>query len=487
MAGHVNASWELPPTSWLNISDCDAVAPWMAYFYVLGSELSADGPLPANWDGGTPVNVVLDFLGSLVPNNWTKPTDGDLLLWYLDFFPYLRTEANLQTLQEIIQFAAFECGPKICPNLDFSGDSDLSGIGMVISYYMVAIFVTLYYLALVPGVFEAYGHPFKPSALVSRYRKFASGFEESVAGFLDAMLLFSISMLVAAITRYASLILHPDEPHSIFGLLDCVFLSTFSIFPALALQSLSYEERRRRVRLVMWDLVIAFAVTVEVLYRVEYRGWLHTFRFSSSSSSSSSSMDAQGSQMVWFAACQSESLRQSLQALLSVGHAVLVANLVTWLYRLAQVYLGEQRWVPALRAREGWWERWEACRLWLRLVNGLLCLAIMWAFLGLFTAYRHDVKTKAGEADEDDEWTFGQVLSLTTWIPIGIELISVYIYGAQETVQRGLSKRYKVVDREDARTQVIHDQVVYEKALGVVEVTPMDEAHVQSSDRYQDD
>jgi hypothetical protein len=39
--------------------------------------------------------------------------------------------------------------------------------------------------------------------------------------------------------------------------------------------------------------------------------------------------------------------------------------------------------------------------------------------------------------------------------------------GAQETVQRGLSKRYKVVDREDARTQVIHDQVVYEKASGV--------------------
>lgn len=34
--------------------------------------------------------------------------------------------------------------------------------------------------------------------------------------------------------------------------------------------------------------------------------------------------------------------------------------------------------------------------------------------------------TKAGEADEDGEWSFGQVLSLTTWVPIGIELLSVY-------------------------------------------------------------
>lgn len=34
---------------------------------------------------------------------------------------------------------------------------------------------------------------------------------------------------------------------------------------------------------------------------------------------------------------------------------------------------------------------------------------------------------KTGKADQDDEWTFGQVLSLTTWIPIGIELLFVYI------------------------------------------------------------
>lgn len=255
---------------------------------------------------------------------------------------------------------------------------------MVISYYMVAIFVTLYYFALIPGVFEAYGHSFHSSKLISKYKRFASGFEESVSGFLDAMLLFSISMLVAAITRYAAVALHPNESHSLFGLQDCVFLSTFSIFPALVLQSLSNDQRRRRIRLFMWDFLIACAITVEVLYRLKYRNWFDNI----DTPGAEANEKGQLSQMLWFVSCQSEYLRVCLQLLLSVGHGVLVANMAAWAYRFAQVYLGK-RWMPRLQRHATFWRRWEACRLWLRLVNGALCLCVMWAFLGLFTAYRH--------------------------------------------------------------------------------------------------
>lgn len=144
---------------------------------------------------------------------------------------------------------------------------------------------------------------------------------------------------------------------------------------------------------------------------------------------------------------------------------------------------------------------------------------------------------KAGEADEDDDWTFGQVLSLTTWIPIGIELITVYICkyfalvvrlsawnsalpgcvrnksnradccmchldGAQESVQRGLSKRFKVIDKR-RQSQFFNGQVVYEKTSDTdmipleeahvykrapsADVTPIDESHVQASDSHRYD
>ncbi|KUI69428.1 hypothetical protein VM1G_04970 [Cytospora mali] len=456
MAGLVNASWEVPPITSLDISDCNGIGPWAAYYYTAVGEWLGEGSF--SWDEMStiediPINVVLDFLRSTVPRNWTQPTDGELLLWYLDFYEYVQLD-NYQTLRAMINVSLFQCQYSVCPNLNFSGDSDLSGIGMMISYYMIAIFATLYYFALVPGFFEAYGHSFKSLKIVSRYRKIAAGFEESVAGFLDAMLLFSVSMLLAAITRYVSVSESPYDTHSVFGLQTSIFLSTFSIFPALILQSLSHDLRRQRIRLAMWDLVIIFSITVEVLYRVEYRGWIRTGHFSEDSDGG-----AQMTQAYWFELCQSLDLVQSLLTLLSVGHAVLVLNFTAWLYIVAEIYFGKW-WLPAMQRRTIWWKRWETCRIWLRVGNGLLCIAIMWAFLKVFTDYRQDVMENAGESDKDGDWTFGQVLSLTTWIPIGVELLSVYIYGAPKTIERGISTRYKVVGRDDIGAP---QQVVSEK------------------------
>lgn len=431
----VNASWEVPPQSWLNISDCNAISPWIAHIFVIASGTASSD---ASGHDDIPVRIIVDFLRSLVPSNWTQPADGDLLLWYLDFFDYIDGDR----LQGIGMFSLQNCGPKVCPNLGFSGDSDLSGIGvspfhpqtvsyvlavmgsnakqMMISYYMVAIFATLYYLAIAPGILETYSGSLGSSQWAARYRKVASGFEGSVTAFLDAMLLFSISMLVAAVTRYSALILHPEEIHFLFGLQNCVFLSAFAVFPAFLLQSVSRDLRRRRVRLFLWDLVFVFALVVEILYRLEYRSTVEDLAAIDSSTGS------ELSQIAWFSNCQSESLRQALQTLLSVGHGIMLANCAWWLYNLADIYLGRW-WKPALQQRPRMWDIWARFRLWLRISNGLICLVVMWAFLGLFTAYRHDVLTKAGSANEDNEWTFGQVLSLTTWIPIGIELLAVYI------------------------------------------------------------
>ncbi|KAL2272715.1 hypothetical protein FJTKL_06227 [Diaporthe vaccinii] len=88
----------------------------------------------------------------------------------------------------------------------------------------------------------------------------------------------------------------------------------------------------------------------------------------------------------------------------------------------------------------------------------------MWAFLGLFIAYRHDVLTKAGSASEDTEWTFGQVLSLTTWIPIGIELLAVYIYDSNRSFQIMIPSQYQGMERID--TERIKNSMIYEKTSG---------------------
>lgn len=296
----------------------------------------------------------------------------------------------------------------------------------MITYYIAAIFSTIYFVVLTPELCTAYGRTLPwlaKGAGRSRYGTLNAGFRESLQGTLDATLLFAISMLVAAVTRYVQIQLHPDETYSLYGLMDSVFLSAFSVFPCFILQSLSHELRRRRVRLFMWLLVLIFAITVDVLYN---KNFLDVF-------SSEERLDAtlgteqEFGQFVWLELCQSYPLMGGLETTLKVGHGLMLANCSWWIYYVV-AGLGGSRWKPALQAKAGkMWMWWESARLWLRVGNCILCLAVMWTFLGLFTVYRADIATKAAGSDQDSEWSFGQVLTLVTWIPIFIDLAVFYI------------------------------------------------------------
>lgn len=238
----------------------------------------------------------------------------------------------------------------------------------------------------------------------------------------SAVLLFAISVNVASITRWAAPIVHPHEPHAFYGLLNANFMSSFSIFPALALQSLSPGLRRKRIRLFLWFLVIIFALTVEVLYRYVYGAY---FQFLWN-------QDTMVSEDIWLAKCDSHKMRSVLASMTTAGHVFLALNCLRWLYHATATFrrgalekLKDGR--PDYSAAGPWRRRWEASQPYLRLLDGAVCGLFMWTFLFLFTAYREAVKQKAGESDQDTEWTFGQVLSLVTWAPVALELITVYL------------------------------------------------------------
>lgn len=193
---------------------------------------------------------------------------------------------------------------------------------MMISFYVSAIFTTIYFIVLAPEVCRAFGkQPFGFSW--KRYSKFVAGFEESLQGFLDATLLFAIAMLIAAMTRYASYTRNPNTSPSMYALQDSVFLSAFSVLPAFVLQSLSHELRRRRIRLFMWFLVLVFAITVDVLYNNEY---LNKFDTSSASAKSFWGNSKNSGQYVWILICQSESLLDAINSTLKAGHIVMIIN-----------------------------------------------------------------------------------------------------------------------------------------------------------------
>lgn len=229
-------------------------------------------------------------------------------------------------------------------------------------------------------------------------------------------------------TRWLAPIVHPNSSHAYYGLLNSVFMSSFSVFPAISLQSLTPGfHHRRGIRLSLWSLTIVFVVVVEVMYRYIYMGdyflqfWNQKVQFNED---------------IWLEHCDSLPLRVAMGYLTMVGHVFLTINCLWWLYHaLSGVRRGRhvRRIKDKLanpKKRVLWRERWEQWQVYLRLANGFASLVFMWFFLVLFTAYREDVRKRAGPADQDSEWTFGQVLSLATWAPVGVELITVYLCGS---------------------------------------------------------
>lgn len=243
----------------------------------------------------------------------------------------------------------------------------------------------------------------------------------------SAVLLFAISVNVAAVTRWLAPLVHPNDSHAFYGLLNSVFMSSFVVFPALALQSLTPGlPHRRGIRLFLWTWVVIFAAVVEGLYRYIYMTdyfltlWTSAVEFNED---------------LWLSNCDSVVLRVRLGYLTMAGHIFLTVDCLWYVYQATAKFRRGNRGVRKVKdkvltntRRRAWWrERWESVQPYLRLGNGFLSLVFMWLFLGLFTAYREDVRHRAGDSDQDGEWTFGQVLSLATWAPVAVELANVYL------------------------------------------------------------
>jgi len=113
---------------------------------------------------------------------------------------------------------------------------------MMVSYYIEALFTTTYFVVLMSNRLRL-GRPVTKRQRMLSY--LANAFKNSVKTFLVATVIFALSMLGAAIARYARYLNHPEEQASVYSLVSSVYMSVFTIFPCLILQSVSEPPRRR--------------------------------------------------------------------------------------------------------------------------------------------------------------------------------------------------------------------------------------------------
>ncbi|KAI0023393.1 hypothetical protein F4780DRAFT_78765 [Xylariomycetidae sp. FL0641] len=455
MANHVSVSWQAPELgllkSQVNGSNCTLATDWGA---ALVESLQRD-----NETDDYSLDTLIPYLQSMVPRDWENGSSYiNVAAWAVNLLNAENVSQEYASqrndfLVACEDHALFGCGTTLCPKLGWEGDPDVFGIGILVSYYILASLATLYFFVL-----AADRHWQLKTRKFSGFKlaRLLSAFEESTTTFLQATLIFSIGQLSAAAFNFLNIRRNPDNEYTIYGVGGGVLVSTFSIFPPLILQTVSGGIRGQWFQLAMWLAVIVLALDVEIRYRTQDVLPLDH---------SELRLQTQLTEIVWNFQCStSTSLGRDLTGINFAAHAMLGINFLWWLYYLLISTRDALKKWKGPRAddqnvtQSKWWnplrklfKLWEAWRTRLRLLNGFACMVTMWVLLAFCHVYSVQARRLGGSSVKDNTWTFGQILALTTWLAVLLDFLNILVRGAEKGLQQRLTTRWQVTKSEQGR------------------------------------
>ncbi|KAI0888323.1 uncharacterized protein GGS22DRAFT_96027 [Annulohypoxylon maeteangense] len=436
-SSHVTFSidWQAPAFSTLNFDPhnetiCKAAGAWKA------ATLSV---FQGNQNIIT-TNYVTDYLKAILPSNVTRPSDWVLIHWYNDYIiKEVITDDTNSTVpingslaEKFNAFPLVNCTTDICKNLDWIGDPDVSGRGMLITYYIAAGLVTIYLCALTLTDTGLFRQQFPTG---SKRAWILAAIEESASTFLDATLIFAVSMLAAACFRLSQAYLqefgHISGHWMIYASIGSIYMSTFSSLLPLLLQLSAHGVRHHWLRVVMWTLVILLGIANEILYDYFFgKVKFHLF-----------SQLKDMLENIWLGVCSPlKLLNYGLDPTLRIAQILLVLNAFSYIIWMAcKGRTANTQRSPRLRLF-----RQKAVRF-IKILNMAVCCLLMWSMLGLFHIYRDKVNNTAGKDNQNSDWTFGQVLAVATWVPVLVEFVTVLKYGPEEGLGKKISRKYTII------------------------------------------
>lgn len=298
---------------------------------------------------------------------------------------------------------------------------------MMASYYLIALLTTVYTIVISLNSIVAL-KTYKP------WRRFHGWFEQTLNTFLDASLLFSASMLLASIYRFSSAARDPGNGDNtfIYSLVNAVTVSMFSVFPPLILQLTARRLRRRGIRSILWFLVIAFVITMSILY-YRWRGPGGIAEFFDDDTYLGTQAVRHVQQIVWLTFCDltSHRLVGALDSSIITAQVLLGLNLPGWIYLVYTIREAEQEAYDAPQEYGSDNLHYHAPKVWerygkkARAVSIVLCCVMMWLLLGTFTAIAVRLADAMGPWGKDRRWSIGQVLALATFAPLIIDIIAI--------------------------------------------------------------
>lgn len=455
---------DLPRWEAMNFSqNCTLFGNWLSSFL-----------MPNPWDTrekmGASFTLSIEYFLSATPDDFTFPETPDeaqaLMLeinkWFTyNLYNHLDADDYWYLSDEFIDRAVWKpvesCPVEYCKALGYTGNADLTGIGVQVSYFVEATLATLYLTAYTISQVAKWrkvkrkkgsaGAPLlvnpaapgtgadasqKKAKRIPLSQRLNDSFRGSLNSFLTATMLISIVMLAAGVYTSAfgrtDVRRSKDNPNqalpylssAIYDMVLSLMAGVFSIFPVLLLYALMGRHGgsrktgaeggapdihrvwlRRCVLAAIWCLGGA-------LVYLAPRGDIDYYdRHDSSAEWNTDFCDQRGGANYW----------KGLKA----AEFLVIGAPLTYLVLTTFVVTGF--WIPGLADRP-WVVKWRS--VW-RLGVAWLNMLAMWGLLAYFTVLRHRIIKTAGGLDSENKWTFGQVLALATWVPVMAEFVYIFI------------------------------------------------------------
>jgi hypothetical protein len=318
---------------------------------------------------------------------------------------------------------------------------------MLVSYFVQAGLATFYMAILGLGRLNKSSRLFKRNSL---YERVLVAVQESTKSFLDASILFCTVMLVATLYTFSRALANPNAMMTTYVQFSSALISLFTIFPTVLLHACASNHLRRgKFRQGVWVFVGCLTIAISALFfNIGSSALIGLQGINAKHAGKEEEVDKvevflrkasdAENQNLWEYNCVDPGVMQGFVIVITITLLCMVVTTIVYLIILKNVlripFLKSKGRPKLKRFRKNWW--W---------VSGLLAFGGMWATLAMFVYFRTAFNRRAGTTNKDEEWSFGQILALSTWVPVVVELLFIGRKGAVAALTGQLSDKYQVV------------------------------------------
>ena len=318
---------------------------------------------------------------------------------------------------------------------------------MMVCYLIQAILVTIYASILILSRSSASTPRSTPSTRLGKcLLRIQESAHESLREFLDASLIFSFAMIIAAIISSLLTLSAVQNQKADIGdlyalsrtslqvplqssVIFSAFAALFTVFPAIALHASAQTSlRRKKWRAIMWVVLGACTLAMFALSRVAGDEALNFIR----TTENSSWRDPDGQLTFEFYCIDQDVSAAVRRAVLLSFVAVCFSGIVYFVVRPVL----ERRQVEENGFEQEGRDKWSVCA-------ALLAMIVMWVTLAGFYYYRRKIGSSSGGTNKDHAWTFGQIVAISTFAPIVIQFMMIMRKGPEKALTGTMSTGYR--------------------------------------------